>query len=217
MKKFTSSLLLTVMISFLTTSNSFSQESDGKSEKENYSVVTGGAGFSLVGAIFSVVQKLSDAVPGSEFHLKHTPVIVGNFDYVFKKKFSLGAAYTYQAFDVSYKNYEYKSNGATLYGTWEDHVTRSNFAVRPIFHFGNKDNFDPYFGCRLGFTQWKFNSYNPDPNFIANDFYGSKFNSGIRFQAFFGVRYYFTDFFGFNMEVAVGPTYFSMLGLSAKF
>ena len=217
MKKFTSPLLLTVMISFYTTSNSFSQESDGKSEKENYSVVTGGAGFSLAGLLFSVVQRAGNSIPGSDFSLAHTPVIVGNFDYVFKHRFSLGASYTYQSFSLSYTNYQYNSNGVQLLGTWKDKITRANYAVRPIFHFGDKEDLDPYLGVRLGFTQWAYKSTNPDPYYSTGDFYGSKFSPGIKFQAFFGVRYYFTDMIGFNAELAIGPTYYSMLGLSAKF
>lgn len=214
MKKITSYFLFIALFSGLSSTTSFSQ---GKAEKENYAVVTGGAGFSLVGLLFSAFQSASNSIPGSEFSLTHTPVLAGNFDYVFNGKFSLGAAYTYQSFNGSYTNYQYTSNGVEVYGTWKDKVIRSNYALRPIFHFGKGEDLDPYLGCRLGFTQWAFRSSNPDPYYSTGDFYGSRFSPGVKFQGFFGVRYYFTDFLGFNAELAVGPTYYSLFGLSAKF
>ena len=178
------------------------------------SVINAGAGWSLVGALFGFVN---NSVPdSSSVDLKQTPVIIGAYDYFVSPKFSIGAAYSFQSFTFSYANYPYTgAGGATYYGTFKDVVKRQNFAIRPLFHFGNSDDMDPYFGLRLGYTQWSYSTTNPDP--LYDNSGTTSIGSSVKVQVLFGARYWITDFLGFNTEVAIGSPYFLMVGANFRF
>ena len=180
------------------------------------SVITAGVGWSLVGALFGV---LNNSVPdSSSVDLRQTPVIIGSYDYYISPKFSIGAAYSYQSFTFEYSKYPVTNSlGVTYYATYKDVLKRMNFAVRPLFHFGSSDEIDPYFGLRLGYTQWSSTTTNPDPYYNSLDFTTGSVGSPIKVQVLFGTRYWVADFLGLNAEVAIGSPYLAMLGANFRF
>lgn len=188
----------------------YAQNEQGKS------VVTAGAGYSLVGALFKSVDNAIGS--NGTVDLKSTPVICGMYDYALADHFSIGAAFSYQSFTAVYTNAEYtNSQGFTVTGSWKDRVTRMNYAIRPLFHFGDNESFDHYAGVRLGFTNWGFTSDNPDPYYNTTDFYPSGFKNRLRVQTLYGMRYFFTDNIGVNLELAIGSPYYMMGGVNFKF
>lgn len=212
MKK-TSAIILALSIlclSLFKSQNTFAQ----KGGDAPPSVITAGVGWSLVGALFSTLSNNTN--DSSQFDFRQTPVIIGSFDYHVSPKFSIGAAYSYQSFTSEYTNYQYTgTGGGTYYGTWKNVLKRQNFAIRPLFHFGNSDEIDPYFGLRLGYTQWSSTTTNFDPAY--DSFESISIGSPIKVQVLFGSRYWVADFLGFNAEVAIGSPYFAMLGANFRF
>lgn len=177
-----------------------------------------GVGVSLVGALFSAVKNNVNAQPGATVTLHSTPVITAGVDYAIADHFSLGVAGSYQSFSSEYTNYTYtNSQGVDVTGSYKDKVTRMNFGLRPLFHFGDNENFDPYFGARISFTNWSYSTSNPDPYYDFGDVYSFIGASPVKFQVLFGAHYFFNEIVGINGEVAVGPSYYLMGGLSFKF
>ena len=151
MKKTSSVILALSVLSFslLKTNNAAAQ----KGGDAPPSVITAGAGWSLVGALFGAFNTAVGDTNNA--NLKQTPVLIGSYDYSLSPKFSIGVAYSYQSFSFNYTNYYYtNSAGGSGYATWKDKLTRMNFGIRPLFHFGNSDELDPYFGLRISYTQW---------------------------------------------------------------
>ncbi|HEY6161692.1 MAG TPA: outer membrane beta-barrel protein [Bacteroidia bacterium] len=175
---------------------------------QGQTVITGGAGFSLAGILFTLIK---DALNSSNVTSKTTPVIGGMVDYGISDHFSLGGAYTYQSVSASYTSYT--KDTITYTGNFKDKISRQNFGVRPLFHFGSNENFDTYAGARLSYTIWKYTS-NARTDVSSTDFSGT---SRIHFQALFGMRYFFTENIGFNFEAAVGPSYYAFFGINARF
>ena len=180
------------------------------------STVTGGVGFSLAGLLFRAIDNAADDAI-SNFEMKSTPGMLLHYDYGLADRFSIGAAFSYQQFKLVYTNMPYTTTaGYEDTASWDDKVKRINFGIRPLFHFGNNEDLDMYTGVRISMTQWSFSSSHPDPLYDDGDFYDS-FNSTIRFQALFGLRYYFTPNIGFNTEFAIGTPYFLSLGANFRF
>ena len=214
MKKITLSLLaIASVFSFLTPQKASAQNSQGQS------VVTAGVGVSLVGILFNSVKDLVNSSPGATLTLKSTPVIIGAYDFGLADHFSIGAAFSYQQFSSSYTNYTYtNSQNVTVTGTFSDKVTRINAGIRPLVHFGGSDpNLDGYMGARISFTQWSLTTNNPDPYYSVDDSYSFTGLSPVKFQVVLGLRYFFTELIGGNMEVAFGPSYYFMGGINFRF
>lgn len=206
MKKF-SRILVVGAVAALTAMN----PTQAKAQKfQGQSVITAGVGYSLAGILMEVVK---DAVNATDASSTKTPVIIGSFDYGISDRFSVGASYTYQGMTVKYSSYT-DNNGNVINGDFKDRLTRQNFAIRPLFHFGDNDNLDTYAGVRLGYTMWNYNS--SQNTYDSNDILGG-FGSPIKVQGLFGMRYFFTENIGFNTEFAIGPTYFMMIGANARF
>jgi len=194
----------------------FSNQKAAAQKEAGQSVVTLGVGESLVGSIFSVA---SSSTSGGSYSISHSPAILGMYDYGLSDRFSIGAAFSYQSFSTAYTNYSYynSTTGGAYYGSWTDKITRINYAVRALFHFGDNENFDPYFGLRLGFTNWSASTTNPDPNYATDNGFGVTIKGAIAPQVVFGVRYFFTPLIGVNLEAAIGSPYYASAGVNFKF
>lgn len=180
---------------------------------QGQSVVTGGVGFSVVGLFFGLVENGLDA--GTDIRSTKTPVLIGAYDYGISDRFSVGIAYSYQSLTLKYDNYT-DMNGNLVLGSFTDRLARQNFGLRPLFHFGDNDDLDIYAGLRLSFMRWSYTTDRPDlaDNFATELLGGA---SPIKVQGLFGMRYFFTENLGFNTELAIGPSYFAMIGINARF
>ncbi len=179
---------------------------------DHSNALTVNAGFSLVGNIFS----LPDATGAGDIGSYSTPAFQIGYDHFMIDWFSLGAAVSFQQMGIKYESYV-DTDGTIVDG--ELKIIRMNFAARALFHYVNRDRLDLFSGLRLGFTNW-----NISEDFTTNDGsydYGDVFNfSGTNFSPqviLFGVRGYFTDNFGANMELCAGAPYYFSLGLNYKF
>lgn len=76
-------------------------------------------------------------------------------------------------------------------------LTRTNLGIRGLFHFGNNPKLDHYSGVRLGVSVSNFEGDFEDET-------GGEFQPRV----FYGMRSYFNDDIGVNLEVGVGLPYF---------
>ncbi len=185
-------------------------------KEKGQSVVTVGAGASLVGILFKAITTPVNSSGGSA-KFSSTPAILAMYDFGVTDRFSIGAAFSYQSFTGTFTDWAYDNSlGGVSVATFKDRVTRLNYAVRPLFHLGNNDDMDMYIGPRIGMTQWTFSSNNPDPYYDSGDFYDG-FTSRIRVQVLYGIRYFFNEHIGLNGEIAIGTPYYMMGGINFKF
>ncbi|MBN8702918.1 MAG: hypothetical protein J0M08_07625 [Bacteroidetes bacterium] len=197
-------IALIIAISWLVKPNSvFAQKEKGDI------VVTGGASFSLVGLLANLAKE-SVNTSGSSASISVTPGMNVMLDYGVAKVFSLGVAASYQSLTSKYSDY-YDDNGYYFVGNFKTTISRTNIGVRPLFHFGGtSENLDMYAGGRISYTLWSVTGDNTG-EFI------NQFNSRPTFQALVGMRYFFTQNIGFNLEGAIGSPYYAMMGLNLKF
>jgi len=178
-------------------------------QSNDYKMVAGlHAGYSLTGALFN---SGSDASP--------LPAIQATFDYGLTDKVSIGAAVSYQNIDLgSTSNTYVDADGNTQTESVSTTYNRSNFAIRPLFHYGGDSNLDMYSGLRIGWLGRDYTSNSNDPSFNPVNFFGA--DSGGRFAlgvTAFGLRYYFTDNIGAGIEINIGSPHITNVGVSARF
>lgn len=165
------------------------------------STISADAGISLVGRLMSAVVNL-DTIGG----YSATPAMQLSYDYMVTDFLSAGAAVSYQQFKFS------QSDGMFA-------IKRMNFAVRALFHYGKSDKLDMYSGVRLGMTNWGYKIDVPTDDPTLTALQDSKF-AGFGFApqlVAFGIRGYFTDNIGANIEFAVGSPYYMSGGISYRF
>jgi opacity protein-like surface antigen len=181
-------------------------------QKYQGQVVVGANGaFSLVGLVMTTTFNSLGYVQG--LTTSTTPGLSGTVDFGVTDRFSIGIAHFYQSANAKWNTYQ-DTNGVIQAGDFHYRVTRQNTAIRALFHFGDNDDVDPYFGVRLGYSYWKGTSNVADIDQLL-DF--GRFGSHFWPQAIFGIRYFFIPNFGVNTEVALGFPYYLSVGLNARF
>ncbi len=166
------------------------------------STISADAGISLVGRLISLVVNI-DTISG----YSSVPVMQLSYDYMITDFLSAGAA-------GSYQQYKFSDNDGEII------LKRTNFALRALFHYGKSDKLDMYSGIRLGMTNWglDYDVQTNDPTLKALE--GSNNLTGFHFSpqlVAFGIRGYFTDNIGANMEFAIGAPYYMMGGINYRF
>jgi hypothetical protein len=187
----------------------------GKAHAQKYQGqmnATAGASFSITGLFVNAVLATVDQAGG--VNTSSIPGLNAMFDYGVSDRFSVGAAYYYQSFTTNFTSYT-DTSGTVQNGDFKLALIRQNAGARMLFHFGENENLDVYAGARVGFTFWSTKSDVPANSGLDLDV--SAIRSRMLPQGIFGMRYYFTDNIGANVELAVGPPYFMMIGLNARF
>ncbi|MCD6557194.1 MAG: hypothetical protein J7K64_08385 [Bacteroidales bacterium] len=187
-------ITITVLAIFIVASSAFAQDYK--------STVSADAGISLVGRVISLVVNI-DTLGG----YSTIPVMQLSYDYMVTDFLSAGVAGSYQQYKFS------DANGKIV-------VKRMNFALRALFHYGNSDKLDMYSGIRLGMTNWGFDYDVPTDDPTLEALQGSNSLTGFHFSpqlVAFGVRGYFTDNIGANLEFAIGSPYYMMGGVNYRF
>jgi opacity protein-like surface antigen len=183
-------------------------------QKYQGQVVIGANGaFSVLGLVMnSLLNTAGNNITGVSYH--SAPGISGTVDYGVTDRFSLGIAHFYQSFNIKWNGYT-DSSGFNQTGDFHYRATRQNTAIRALFHFGDNDDLDPYFGIRLGYSYWSHstNVTNVGSNFFSVDKLASHFWP----QAIFGIRYFFTQNIGVNAELALGFPYYLSAGINVRF
>lgn len=208
MRKLLTVAVAVIAFTVLTPSQAVAQKYLGQT------VIGSSAGFSLVGALLTNAFNVTDrAIAG--FDARVTPGISNTIDVGLAPRFSLGAAYFIQSAKAEWSSYE-DSNGIVHTGDYYFRLTRHNFGIRALFHFGDNDDFDPYFGVRIGMARWTFKTNVEGGNDIGL-FDNTLFRARVLPQALFGVRYFFLPFLGVNAEIAVGFPYYLSTGINFRF
>ncbi|NOZ35777.1 MAG: hypothetical protein GXO80_10825 [Chlorobi bacterium] len=166
------------------------------------STATADIGVSLVGRLISLVVNV-DSLGG----YSTVPVMQLSYDYMVTDFLSAGVAGAYQ-------QYKFSDNTGKIV------LKRMNFALRALFHYGKSDKLDMYSGIRLGMTNWGLNYdvTNTDPTLAALE--GDNSLTGFHFSpqlVAFGIRGYFTDHIGANVEFAIGAPYYMTGGVNYRF
>lgn len=208
MRKFLTVTACAVAFAVLVPTQAFAQKYRGQTV-----IGTNGA-FSLVGAVVFGAFNITDrAIEG--FNARATPGISTSIDVGLTPRFSVGGAYFVQSASAEWTSYT-DTAGNTYTGEYYIRLKRENFGLRALFHFGAEDDFDPYFGVRLGMSRWT-SEIKIETGSNIDLFDETVFRNRFLPQAIFGVRYFFLPFLGVNTEIAVGFPYYLSLGVNFRF
>lgn len=180
---------------------------------DNPHTITVNAGGSLIGTLIDVVGTFD----GDNFSANSIPAIQATYGYQVNEWFSVGPAVSYQAFVFKGENYRYTDeSGEEIVEDAKITLNRTNIAVRPLFHYGNNPNIDMYSGVRLGLTHWGVTANTNDEKLREEVDLG--FNTGLGVQLIaFGIRGYFNENFGLNMEIGFGAPHIISGGVNYRF
>ncbi len=197
-------VILSLLISGITTNNTFAQSKKGES------VITAGVGMSLYFNVLTTQSVTNGANTSS------LPTLNLTYDYGITESFSLGIAIGHNRLSVTENERAYYDPFGTLLVEQPTiHLSRTNIALRPMFHWGNNERLDWHAGLRLGYSIWSFSDDSKDPFYTSVNGVSSL---GLpSFQILTGSRIYFTDNLGMTIDVGIGTPYFASIGLSRKF
>jgi opacity protein-like surface antigen len=195
-------ILALSMIGFIFNANA--QNSEGTS------VATAGLGYSFFNNIIKTSLETY-----SDVKVKSVPTIALTYDYALTDNFSIGVAGAFQNVSGEFTNQYIDQNFDTQTEIATTKVSRLNIALRPLFHYGNGDKLDLYSGLRVGYlirnvkTETKDEALN-----VLDDLDGNRFALGL---VPFGMRYFFTDNLGVNMDLQIGTPYVVSGGIAFTF
>ena len=143
--------------------------------------------------------------------VRSIPMINVMADFGLSRRFSVGAAFGYQATVVNWTD----DNTGLKYS---DNWTRIHAAVRGDYWIVAKDNLGLYTGVKFGvnkYTMVSSSATSVDPNYISNA--GITF-SPVSAQIHIGFSYWFAKVVGINAEFGIGfgGPYIGAIGITAK-
>jgi len=147
-----------------------------------------------------------------------------SIDYMVAKYFSFGLGVNYQTISFNssitpqptpynYNYYYYNSDPSSA------QFTRWNIGVRNLFYFqsDNSDNVHFYMGARAGLSIWH------EADTWANGAYNPQYRSFVNsatplfsFQLLWGMRYFFTQEIGTQLELGLGTPYYAQAGITIR-
>lgn len=205
-------LLLTFFITAGFLSNSTAQNADYKH------VVSASAGLNVF-QIVALLDNIDENNDAENLSIKGTASYGFTYDYGINNWFSLGGAIAYNKFslnaDVLNVNLD---DGTTYSGPVDLKLSRTNIAVRPLFHYLNNGRVDLYSGFRLGVNIWSLN-FKADEGLLPEDVTGRVRDSGAgpAFQIIpFGMRGYITPNLALGFETGFGAPHYLSAQLSYR-
>ena len=199
MKKF---ILALSMIGFMFNANA--QDSEGAS------VATVGLGYSFFNNIIK-----NSLETYSDVEVKSVPTIALTYDFALTDNFSIGVAGAFQNVSVEFTNQYIDQNFDIQTEIATTKVSRLNIALRPLFHYGDGDRLDLYSGIRVGYLIRNVETETNDELLnVLGDLDGNRFALGL---VPFGMRYFFTDNLGVNMDLQIGTPYVVSGGIAFTF
>lgn len=194
-------LLIFFFVFGLTTQDSYAQ-------KKAQSVITAGLGVGYLNMSVTLAGANS-----KELKTSAIPTLNFMYDLGLLDNFSMGLAVGYNALHIEEEKTvtTYPNPGTTTYVSTGDY-SRLNIAMRPLFHWGKREDLDWHAGVRIGYSIWdaSFTTTDPfnEPDYEAQDLYS--------IQALVGARAYFSEKVGMTIDVGVGTPYFVGIGMSVK-
>ena len=199
MKKF---ILALSMIGFMFNANA--QDSEGAS------VATVGLGYSFFNNIIK-----NSLETYSDVEVKSVPTIALTYDFALTDNFSIGVAGAFQNVSGEFTNQYIDQNFDIQTEIATTKVSRLNIALRPLFHYGDGDRLDLYSGIRVGYLIRNVETETNDELLnVLGDLDGNRFALGL---VPFGMRYFFTDNLGVNMDIQIGTPYVVSGGIAFTF
>ena len=190
------------MIGFMFNANA--QDSEGAS------VATVGLGYSFFNNIIK-----SSLETYSDVKVKSVPTIALTYDLALTDNFSIGVAGAFQNVSGEFTNEYIDQNLDFQTEIATTKVSRLNIALRPLFHYGDGDRLDLYSGIRVGYLIRNVETETSDYLLnVLDELDGNRFALGL---VPFGMRYFFTDNLGVNMDLQIGTPYVVSGGIAFTF
>jgi len=126
------------------------------------------------------------------------------FEYMVSDKLGVGAEVNHAATGISYLENGY---------SYEIKNPRTRIMARIQYHFIDNDKVDAYIGGGAGYKLAKSSFTSTDPDFSDQDIAGLP----VAFRIGGGMRYFFTDNLGLNLELGLGGGGLVAAGIAAKF
>jgi len=179
-----------------------------KSDKSQ--IVSVSMGVSLAASILMDTSNLWADIPyqPANFSRTATPAFVLTYDKRLERRWSIGAALSYQHFNISSSD----TTGGFIAET--ANVNRIHFSVRSLIHYGKKEKLDMYSGFKIGYFMQTVNDrtgttyYNAMQNMAFN-----RFTLGV---VPFGIRWLVHEDFGINFETSLGRATVFQIGANYK-
>ncbi len=205
--------LLLVSVLIISALPAFSQ--DEPSKKIIVDVFYGGP--NLISSI--VTADVNTSGYSSSTKVRGFGPIGARVDYLVSKNLSLGLE-VHHATSAIEREVTTTSNGTTEVFKDKLSVNRTRIYPRLAAHFG-KGNLDAYWFLATGFALWN-SDYSVETNSNASQFTGisildlNRNSTEFAFRTGLGVRYFFTETFGFHADLGIGGPFFTF-GLSSRF
>lgn len=221
-------LAYVVFLNLLMVERSFSQMEVGRS------IITIGVGKSFITSnIMFEAKEMADQIhqyvnPNIDAPSSYTPAMFGSYEYKSDsmKHFSIGVAVAYQRWNITTFSFIDPSQPFTNLNNLVVNplsISRTSFAIRPLYHFSKSKCFDPYMGLSVGYNIW----VNPIPiyfyDFSISDLNPESYSpkdtpeSGFTIGMLFGLRGYITKNIGMNVELSFCAPYTVAFGFNYRF
>jgi hypothetical protein len=136
-----------------------------------------------------------------------------NFDMGLSDRISAGFSSSSVNVKSTYSGYT-TSTGQAVIAEGSDTYRTFDMGMRLLFHAGMNDDFDPYFGGKLGYG---FRNFTTTSNHgFTSKALNNEMGKIVSSQLVAGFRYFFSERFGINIELGLGQTYNGLIGLSYR-
>jgi hypothetical protein len=169
--------------------------------------------------LFSAILKTSinnvNNVATTNLKIKSVGPFGGRLEYLLNDKIGLGLESNYTNTSATWLGESTDNNGVTHIYSYEISAPRFRIMPRFNFHFvKSNDNLDGYFAVAAGYKSLTLETKSNDP-----DYQPIKVGSliPVAFKVAVGLRYFFTENIGANIEVGLGGGPLLAFGLTAKF
>lgn len=171
--------------------------------------------------LYTAVFKAAYANSGSELNLKASGIgpLGVRGEYLVTDKIGVGLDFAFSNSKLTYQEEGQVYNSTT--GNYDPITYDYNFKTSKIgviatlnYHFLDSDKFDLYAVTGIGFASRKFVFDTTDPDYVAASI---KSPIPIGSKIGVGMRYFFTDNIGAQLQAVVGQGGILNLGITAKF
>lgn len=175
-------------------------------------------GFSFTGAIYRLVQDVSesDTLSSGLLSGSNLPVFGASFDYGVSDRFTIGALASVQHFSAKVRENSFSAQDSSFNIRPVDaNFNRFYVGIVPKYQYETgSENFEMYSAIRAGFIFWQGNFDAENSNIDAlSGFAGGRPALSI---VAIGGRYYFNSNLAFNFELATGAPSLLSLGINYK-
>lgn len=131
--------------------------------------------------------------------------IGAKFEYMVTEDIGLGLEYTFAGVYMNYYNENTTTNGLIVKGFYDASLTKQRILGRVNFHYATTAHFDPYACIGAGYKNSVLKTNNPFDNELVDTFNAGILNAfPVSFRLGLGLRYFFNDNIGLNIEAGIG-------------